>query len=338
MGLERAAQAAVLPLALVAASASAAPAPDVYRTVKSVHWVVRDLDAVAAGWAKLGFPVLQDLGAVEVEGSWRGQWGRARIRVATARFSGVDVIWVQPLGGENAFSEYLARHGDGVFSLDYEAKSKEALEAELARLSGLGVGVLQRGELALPAGKLTVVHLDTEPLGKYVVGLVQGEVAAGTKTSGAAASGPPFPAKLSQYALVVESLQPVSDYWARLGLPAMEVTHPPLRDLRYHGEPGKFDQKLGWHRHGSVTFEWIEPLAGPTVYRDFLKVHGEGFHHFAFDVPDIDAASRAWAALGVEVVQSGAWGEAGQPGAGRFAYADTTRFGGVTVELLWNQP
>ena len=38
------------------------------------------------------------------------------------------------------------------------------------------------------------------------------------------------------------------------------------------------------------------------------------------------------------IVQSGAWGEAGKPGAGRFAYADTTRFGGVTVELLWNQP
>jgi hypothetical protein len=54
-------------------------------------------------------------------------------------------------------------------------------------------------------------------------------------------------------------------------------------------------------------------------------------------VPDIDAAARAWEAVGVKVVQSGAWGEKGKPGSGRFAYVDTSTVGGVTVELLWNQ-
>lgn len=37
------------------------------------------------------------------------------------------------------------------------------------------------------------------------------------------------------------------------------------------------------------------------------------------------------------LVQSGAWGEKGKPGSGRFAYADTSAIGGVTIELLWNQ-
>jgi methylmalonyl-CoA/ethylmalonyl-CoA epimerase len=180
--------------------------------------------------------------------------------------------------------------------------------------------------------------MDTEPQGKYVLGLSYGPLpSAIPAATTASAEAPPFPAKLSQYALVVESLQPVSDYWVRLGFPAMEVTHPALTELRYHGELGRFDQKLGWHRHGTVTWEWIEPLQGPTVYRDFLKAHGEGFHHIAFDVPDIDAAARAWEAVGVKIVQSGAWGEKGKPGSGRFAYADTAPFGGVTVELLWNQ-
>jgi len=180
--------------------------------------------------------------------------------------------------------------------------------------------------------------MDTEPQGKYVLGLVHGAPPARASAEAtASADGPPFAAKLSQYALVVESLQPVSDYWVRLGFPTMDVTHPALTELRYHGKPGRFDQKLGWHRHGTVTWEWIEPLQGPTVYRDFLKAHGEGLHHIAFDVPDIDAAARAWEAVGVKVVQSGAWGEKGKPGSGRFAYADTSTVGGVTVELLWNQ-
>lgn len=321
------------------ASLAAAETPELYRQVASVHWVVRDLEATKAAWSRLGFRAVQDLGEMTVAGSFRGQSGTARLRVATTRLAGLDVVWLQPVEGQNALTEFLVRHGEGVFSLNYRAAGEDALEAEVSRLSALGVGVLQRAQVPSGAGALTIVHMDTEPQGKYVLGLVHGAPpgAAAPAEAAASAAGPPFPAKLSQYALVVESLQPVSDYWARLGFPAMDVTHPALSELRYHGEPGRFDQKLGWHRHGTVTWEWIEPLQGPTVYRDFLKAHGEGLHHVAFDVPDIDAAARAWEAVGVPIVQSGAWGEKGKPGSGRFAYADTSAVGGVTVELLWNQ-
>jgi hypothetical protein len=219
-----------------------------------------------------------------------------------------------------------------VVSVNYAAPSQEALEAEVRRLGSLGVPVLQRAEVVTPAGRLTVVHMDTAAEGKYVLGLVHGEAPRPTVEAPPA----PFPAKLSQYALVVKSLEKVSAYWQRLGFPAMEITHGPLTDLVYRGEPGRFDQRLGWHRHGTVTWEWIEPLAGPTVYEDFLKEHGEGFHHFALDVPDIDAASAAWEARGAKIVQSGGWGEKGKPGSGRFAYAATDAFGGVTTEFLWN--
>ena len=202
----------------------------------------------------------------------------------------------------------------------------------MARLAKLGVGVLQRGEVATPAGRLTIAYMDTAAEGKYVLGLVHDEAPR------PAPEAPPTatPLKLSQYALVVRSLEKVSAYWEKLGFPAMEITHGPLTDLVYRGQPGKFDQRLGWHRHGTITWEWIEPVAGPTVYEDFLKEHGEGFHHFAFDVPDIDAAAAFFEARGAPVVQSGAWGEKGKPGSGRFAYAATDAFGGVTTEFLWN--
>jgi catechol 2,3-dioxygenase-like lactoylglutathione lyase family enzyme len=336
-------------LIALALAASALPAtaatPELYGNVASVHWVVRDLDATKAAWATLGFRTVQDLGELTASGNWRGQSGATRLRAAAARIAGLDVLWLQPLEDQSAFAEFLARHGEGVFSLNYQAKSLAALEAEVSRLSSLGVGVLQRGELALAAGTLTVVHMDTEPQGKYVLGIVHLAAPSGGEAGKAQApaqpasveQGPPFAVTLAQYALVVQSLQPVSDYWARLGLPAMEVTHPPLGERRYHGQPGRFDQKLGWHRHGTVTWEWIEPLQGPTVYADFLKAHGEGFHHLGLEVPDMDAATRAWGALGIPVVQSGTWGEKGRPGSGRFAYADTTAAGGVTIELLWNQ-
>jgi hypothetical protein len=117
----------------------------------------------------------------------------------------------------------------------------------------------------------------------------------------------------------------------------MTYTHGGLRDLEYRGQPGKFDQELGWQRHGKVAYEWIKPLAGPTVYEDSLKVHGEGFHHFGIDVPDMDQAIASWKKLGYKVSQAGGWGEAGKKGSGRFAYIDTEAAGGMTIELLWNQ-
>jgi catechol 2,3-dioxygenase-like lactoylglutathione lyase family enzyme len=302
---------------------------DLYRRVASVHWVVKDIDRAKAGWAKLGFPV-QDLGEASVPGSLRGQSGAARFRFALARLAGANVVWIQPVEGESAFQEHLDRSGEGVFSVNYAAPSREALEAEVARLQGLGVSVLQRGEATTPQGTITTVHMDTAAEGKYVLGLVHGEAPFVPDPT------PALPLKLSQYALVVRSLEKVSAYWQRLGFPAMDITHGKLTDLVHRGQPGRFDQRLGWHRHGTVTWEWIEPVAGPTVYEEHLKVHGEGFHHFAFDVPDMDKACASWEALGVPIVQSGAWGEKGKAGSGRFAYAATDAFGAVTTEFLWN--
>src|SRR5512133_2165106 len=278
---------------------AAAELPSLYRRVASVHWVVRDLDRTLAGWTRLGVPV-RDLGEVQMSGF---RSGATRARMALGRIAEAEVVWIQPLGGENAFTESLARHGEGVFSVNYDAGSPEALESEVKRLSGLGVRVLQRGQVLQRELPRQIVHMDTEAGGKYVLGLVAG--GAGDAVATAPGGKLPFPAKLSQYALVVKDLQAVSDYWAKLGFPAMEVTHGTLTDLRYHGAPGRFDQKLGWHRQGTVTWEWIQPLQGPTVYEDFLGAHGEGFHHFALDVPDMDTACAALEKLGAPIVQSG---------------------------------
>jgi len=318
----------------VMASAAAAEPPELYRTVTSLNWVVADLDHVAAGWAKLGFPPIQDFGELSLPVRFRGEARSALVRVARSSFAGVDVFWIQPLSGDNVYADFLERRGEGVMSLNYAVPSRPVLDAEIARLEGLGVEVLQKMEVDTGEEWLTVVHMDTEADGKYALGLTLG-AAPGPST---AAPSPPLGAKLSQYALVVKDLQAVSDYWAKLGIPAMDVTHPTLTDLQYHGQPGRFDQELGWHRHGTVTWEWIAPLAGPTVYQDFLDTHGEGFHHLAFDVADIDAAGAFWSEKGFPIVQSGGWGEKGQPGSGRFAYADTTAIGGITIELLWNHP
>jgi hypothetical protein len=55
-----------------------------------------------------------------------------------------------------------------------------------------------------------------------------------------------------------------------------------------------------------------------------------------FPVEDMDRAIAEWGEAGFRVTQSGAWGQAGRKGSGRFAYLDTEKIGGVALELLWN--
>ena len=320
-------------LAATVAVPASAPVPDVYKSVASVHWVVKDLDSVKQAWAKLGFPALQDFGEVALTVKRRGQARQIRMRVAMALLPSLEVYWLQPLDDASAYAGFLARHGDGVFSLNHRAASLPALEAEVARLEKLGIGVLQRSDVETDSGTLTIVHMDTADEGKYVLGLVHGTV----HGADAPAPAPPFPAKLSQFAFVVRDPRAVSAFWSKVGLPAFEFTHPAIADRLYRGKPAGFDQELGWQRHGTVTYEWIRSLAGPTVYDDFLKAHGEGVHHLAFAVDDLDKALAVWKAAGFSAAQSGSWGEKGQPGSGRYAYVDTEPAGGVYVELLWNQ-
>jgi hypothetical protein len=104
----------------------------------------------------------------------------------------------------------------------------------------------------------------------------------------------------------------------------------------YRGKPGQFDMRLGWQRHGKVTYEWIQPLRGPSAYHDHFEQHGEGFHHIAFNVDDMDAAIKDWAGYGFPFVMGGAWGEKGKAGSGRFAYHDLDKCCGAEIELLWN--
>ena len=322
-------QAAASP-AVRAAQAPSTALPAMYKSVHGLTWVVRDVRRSVAGWRKLGFGDVRVVGkAALADVRYRGRPAACTAQVADGHLGDVAVQWVQPIEGCGAYADYLARHGEGVFSLVHRAPSREALQAEIDRLNALGVGTLQSETVPGRRGAATRVYFDTEPQGKYVLGVVQ-------YPDGAEPDAAPAGRKVAQYAFTVRALAPVLDFWSRLGFAERSVTHPPLWDLRYHQEPGAFDAELGWQRHGRVAYEWILPLKGPTVYLDQMSRHGEGFHHIAFEVDDLDAEVARWNALGFPFVQGGAWGEKGKPGWGRFAYQDTQALGGADVELLWN--
>ena len=304
-----------------ALAATSAELPDFYKRVDRVFWVVDDIGRTAAGWQKLGI--------LEMGATWESDEG---VRWADARFGNTSVVLIQPLRAGNVYARYRAKHGQGVMALVHRAPTMAAMESEEARLGKAGAGILVSGKLGA-TDQYTL--FDTAAEGKYVLGLICGKEEPPTDLPRTAKAGP-IAARVSQYAFVARDLARVSQYWMRLGFPQMSFTHPALWDLRYHGRPGQFDAILGWQRHGNVVYEWIQPTAGPTTYLDHINRYGEGLHHIAFDVRDIEQEKIRWSNAGFPTTQSGAWGERDRAGYGRFAYQDTHPIGGTEIELLWN--
>jgi catechol 2,3-dioxygenase-like lactoylglutathione lyase family enzyme len=248
-------------------------------------------------------------------------------RGATGSFGNFTIDMLQPEQGDNAFTEFLGRHGDGIFSIVHEVPSMEEMTKEIERMGGLGVSVLQQLTIREASGPVTLTYFDTEAQGKYVLGLIYWP-------GGAPAAG--APGKISHIGFVIREAEGPSAYWQKLGFPAMPKSHAsPREDSRYHGKPLWLDFDVCWQRHTQFTYEWIvPPAAPPNLYADYLKEHGEGVQHLGVPVDDLEKSIADYQKLGYSIGQSGAWGETGKKGSGRYAYMDTDSIGGVVAEVI----
>ncbi len=307
---------------------NAAQIPDYYRKVDRIVWIVNDLQDVMKGWQSLGFINMIDHGAVTM---WNGLSGNQDVYMASANFGGAHITWIQPVSKNNLFSAFLSQGGDGAFSLMHRVPSVEILNQELQRLKNLGIEPLLEGSVSTDDGPVNYAFLDTREDGKYVLGLITGP-----DDMENLGGGNQLGMEFTQYAFAIENPDPVSSFWAELGFPPFEITHGETWGKEYYGNPADFDMKLGWQRHGNIVYEWCIPLKGPTVYADHIKSHGEGIQHFGFNVQDMDQAITFFKDQGYAISMSGGWGEKGKPGSGRFAYVDTEKVGGETIELLWS--
>ena len=298
--------------------------PAFYKQVDRVVFVVPDVDKAVAAWKPSGVVEIFGTQTAEFRAEYKGQSSESSVRFAAGRFGDVVANWMQPVSGTNAFTDFLKHHGPGVFALLHRVATSEEIDAEVARMKALNVGILQQGSMGDERSRY--VFFDTAPQGKYTLGIYY-QPGVPSLSGGQ---------KVTQFAFIVRDQAAVSKYWSALGWPEMTITKPELHSLEYRGKPAEFKAPLGWMRHGSVPYEWILPEKGPSTWHDHLNKHGEGVHHLAFNVEDMDAALAEWTKAGYSYAMGGAWGDTGKRGSGRFAYLDTQAAGGVDIELLWN--
>ena len=148
---------------------------------------------------------------------------------------------------------------------------------------------------------------------------------------------PPVPPgmRITQIAVVVKDLRKTMEAYHKIlgwGPWAVYEHKPPfLHHAEVHGKPVHYTM-IGAEVHcDPIDFEILQPVEGPSIYKEFLDQKGEGLHHVAVVAPseDVDAALSDFKKNGVDVTMSGRLGEDI-----RFYYLDTEPVLKMTAETV----
>src|SRR5215467_4369676 len=120
------------------------------------------------------------------------------------------------------------------------------------------------------------------------------------------------PLPISQVAIVVKDIdEALERYHRALGWGPWNVYEhkpPALHDTYLHGEATDFTM-IGAETHvGPIVVELLQPIEGPSIYKEWLEEHGEGLHHVAVMLHDFDESAQLkqkFANLGASVVMGG---------------------------------
>lgn len=137
-----------------------------------------------------------------------------------------------------------------------------------------------------------------------------------------------------QVCVVTRDMTRALEGFAKMGIGPWRVyTFSPetVSEQTYMGEPARYSMRLALASSGTMMWEVIQPLEGPSIYKDFLAAHGEGIQHVgqACNGLSYDQQFAKFVAAGRKMIQSGTW-NAGV----RYAYWATDELISTTVEIF----
>jgi methylmalonyl-CoA/ethylmalonyl-CoA epimerase len=130
--------------------------------------------------------------------------------------------------------------------------------------------------------------------------------------------------------LVVKDMDKAIAHFKTLGIgPFIEPPVKPIKEI-WHGKPipvGSLREVLG--KMGEVWFQLCQPLGGDSPWQEFLDTKGEGVHHIALIVDDIEKAEAELTKKGIEIAHSARF-----EGGGGSCLADISKIGGILLEFI----
>ena len=109
--------------------------------------------------------------------------------------------------------------------------------------------------------------------------------------------------RVVQIGIVVKDVEQTVKRLEALGIgPFTEISLPPGGEEWFHDKPMHADFKFRSVMIGDLQIELIQPVSGDSPHKEFLETRGEGIHHIAFSVRDVQKEVIGLRDQGVEVV------------------------------------
>ncbi len=138
--------------------------------------------------------------------------------------------------------------------------------------------------------------------------------------------------EISQIGMVVKDLmKSLENYWKTLGMGPWRIytfEPPAFTEPMIRGKLVPYSMRLAVTEIGQMQYELIEPLEGPSIYKEFLASKGEGLHHFQTRLEDVTRELAEFKRLGIDVLMSGKFR------GGEFYYMDTEPILGTVYEIV----
>ena len=114
---------------------------------------------------------------------------------------------------------------------------------------------------------------------------------------------------IAQVALVVNDADQIAKAFAEIldvDVPEGHWTDPLEKaNTHFKGEPSTARAKLVFFQFGNIQLELIQPDGNPSTWQQYLDDHGQGVHHIAFKVKDMEKEIVRLDGLGLQLEQRG---------------------------------
>ena len=134
--------------------------------------------------------------------------------------------------------------------------------------------------------------------------------------------------KFDQLGIVVRDLDKAIEFYSRLfGSGLFKKMEFKDLEVEVRDKPTRLTVTVALARVGEIQVELIQAEPGENIYWEFFKRHGEGLHHLAFIVDNVEAELTRAKEKGTPVLMFG------KTDGGDFAYLDSKEPGSVITEI-----
>ena len=141
------------------------------------------------------------------------------------------------------------------------------------------------------------------------------------------ASKSPF-AKVHHVGVVVKDMKKALAHYESLGIGPFEPLKLSPAEGFLRGKSLISTPIISMGEVGGIVIELLQPTEEESLIKEFYEAKGEGVHHIAFLVDDIDKETEKLVQKGFNVIFSQKFGEGG------CAFFDTGQVGGMYIELF----